>query len=144
MSAFRDQLHTFVEHVEGRTQAVFVGVTTEVQQAIVNGSALTGAPGQPVDTGFLKSSWIGAFITPTSWQLTTNVAYAPVIEEGVRAAYDAEGATPPAVFLDGLPKGPRGGTKHVKSTVGGQGSVKLTRAAFQRIVDHVAAEAVRS
>lgn len=128
---FRRQLLGFQVTVTNRTRAVFDGCTAEVAHSIRDGSPLTGAPGQPVDTGFLKSSWIGEEITDTHWQFTTNVAYAPVIETGLRAAYDPEGATAPAAAPG------RGGSKHIKSEVGGQGSVMHTRAGWPRIVDHV-------
>jgi hypothetical protein len=84
MSTFDDQLNRFVLKVETKSRAVFVGVTTEVQRSVVFGSELTSAPGQPVDTGNLRDSWIGEFLDATTWQLTTNVDYAQIVEENVR------------------------------------------------------------
>ena len=141
MTSFRSQLRAWKVKIETTSQKVFTGCVAEVQASIVNGSALTGEPGQPVDTGYLKSSWIGDYITPSHWQFTTNVAYAPVIEEGLRAAYDPEGSDRPRDLpSQNTTQGPLGGTKRLKSTVGGQGSVKMTRAAWPRIVEYVAGQ----
>jgi hypothetical protein len=135
----------FVERVKTRTQDVVTASALKVHESIVAGSALTGAPGQPVDTGYLRSSWIVAFDTSPSYPpapagsttgrtdasppspappqgnvgktysatVTTNVEYAPYIEEGLRAT---------------------------RSAVGGPGSVKLTRAAWSRIVNNAVKE----
>lgn len=62
---------------------VFRGVVVAAHESIVNGSPITGAPGQPVDTGALRASWQVAFDTPTSATISTNLEYAPVIEEGI-------------------------------------------------------------
>lgn len=135
----------FRANLETRLQDVTVASALKVHESIVAGSALTGSPGQQVDTGYLRSSFqlgIGgtpAFRvkgdgsdappkgtgTPTpppppqfvggeryKAEIVTNVRYAEYIEEGLRGQ---------------------------KSTVGGPGSVKLTRAAWGRIV----AESVR-
>jgi hypothetical protein len=87
--------------------------TEEVQRSVVLGSAITGAPGQPVDTGNLKASWIGEFESATAWALTTKTEYAPFIENGENAY----------------------GPFTLRSEVGGFHSVKLTRAGWGRIVD---------
>jgi hypothetical protein len=46
----------------------------EAQRSIVEGSELTGAPGQPVDTGFLKGSWSRWYDSPTKQTIGTNVS----------------------------------------------------------------------
>lgn len=118
MSAFGDQIAGFTRRVETKSKAVFVGVATEVQRSVVNGSPLTGAAGQPVDTGRLKASFIGEFKSATEWELTTDVPYAPAIEDGVGQF----------------------GPLTLRSETGGFHSVKLTAANFDRIVEHVVAQ----
>jgi hypothetical protein len=142
---YAEDIRRWVVSAQGRTRDVVTASALKVHESVVAGSALTGAPGQPVDTGYLRSSFVLAFDTdptypPTperttsnrtdaappppappqgavgkalSASITTNVEYAPHIEEGVRAT---------------------------RSAVGGPGSVKLTRAAWGRIVDAAAKE----
>ncbi len=69
--------------LEAMTRDVFVGVVGELQRSIVEGSELTGAPGQPVDTGALRASWQTVFDSPTAATIGTNLVYAPAIEDGV-------------------------------------------------------------
>ena len=129
---FSADLHAFAEKAAQRTTEVFVATTVEVQKSVVEGSAVTGAVGQPVDTGYLKNSWIGAFTSKTEWELTTNVSYAPVIEDNLRESFDDRGVDRPKGFTGTRePGAPRKGP----STVGGNHSVKTTIAGFQRIVD---------
>lgn len=116
MTTFRDRLNGVTMRIHARNRAVFVGVATEVQRSVVFGSEITGAPGQPVDTGALRASWIPEFISPTEWQTTTKLEYAEGIENGVGAH----------------------GPLTLRSAVGGFHSVALTRAGFGRIVEHVA------
>lgn len=108
MSSFSADINHFVTSVQVKTQQVFVGVANEALRSIVEGSEITGAPGQPVDTGNLRASWILAFPTPTSAQISTNVEYAPIIEDNLRG---------------------------VTFKNHGPDSVKLTRAGLPRIVD---------
>jgi hypothetical protein len=114
--AFRDGINGFIRRVEARHRSVFVGVCTAVHDSIVNGSAVTGAPGQPVDSGNLKASWVPEFVDANTFQTTTNVEYAPIIEHNLR------GAT-------------------LRSSVGGFHSVALTVAGFDRIVASEVAKA---
>ena len=96
-----------------------------------------------MDTGYLKASWHGAFPDADSFEVTTNVAYAPVIEDGVKTSFDPAGVVNRYGVEQGRidPALPRGmGHKHIKSTVGGNQSVKLTLGAAQRIVDYCTAE----
>lgn len=143
--SYAEDVRRWVLKVNERTRDVVTASALKAHESIVAGSALTGAPGQPVDTGYLRSSWIVAFNAAPSYPpeppqsttgrtdatppnpaapqgevgrslsatITTNVEYAPYIEEGVRAT---------------------------RSAVGGPGSVKLTRAAWARIVDTAAKE----
>jgi hypothetical protein len=115
---FSEDLKKFSLRCEAKTQENFVEITTEVQRAVVEGSEIVGSAGQPVDTGNLKSSWVGRFVNPLSWTLETNVVYAKSIEDGISYS--------------------RGGTPmQLRSPVGGFHSVKNTVANFGKIVDTV-------
>jgi hypothetical protein len=81
---FNKQLTAFVRKVETTSQAIFVNTASAAKESIVNGSSLTGAPGQPVDTGNLRNSWQLTFESPTSALISTNVEYAPFVEDNVR------------------------------------------------------------
>lgn len=109
--AFEAQIQAFEAKVDDRLRRVFNGCAIELQRSVVEGSEITGAPGQPVDTGYLKSSWIGQFTDSWRWLLTTGASYAKHIEEAV-----------------GL---------HLRSEVGGFHSISLTRGGWQKIVDAV-------
>ncbi len=113
MSGFGDTVRSFGLEVSARNQRVFVNVAAAVKDSITDGSNLTGSPGQPVDTGNLKSSWQLTFPTPTEAQISTNVVYAPQIEDGVTW---------------------RGTPITFRSSVGGAHSVKLTVLNFDRLV----------
>ena len=109
MSDFGSRLSAWTQKVERMSRDTFVNVASAVKSSITDGSPLTGAPGQPVDTGNLKSSWVLAFETPDVAVITTNVEYAPIIEHNVRNAT-------------------------LRSQVGGFHSVALTTANFDRLV----------
>jgi hypothetical protein len=94
---------------------VFVGCVQEAQRSVVEGSALTGAPGQPVQTGFLKGSWQVVYDSPNQATIGTNVAYAESIEDGVSYAHGGKPMT-------------------LRSEVGGWHSVAHTVENFDRIV----------
>lgn len=134
--SFADDLKRWTEKVQTKSHAVFVNTASAALESIRSGSPLTGAPGQPVDTGTLRASWHLTFESPTRALISTNIAYAPVIEENARTAYDPNGVQPKrAPSTDG-------GTRRIKSTVGGHHSVRQTRVNLQRIVD-AEAEAMR-
>lgn len=118
MATFRDQLRNFSVKLNNTTQEVFSSVVLETQRSIVDGSELTGAPGQPVDTGALKSSWQAQFESPTRAVISTNIVYAPYIEDG----------------------GNSYGPFTLRSAVGGFHSAALTVAGFDRIVEFVTAQ----
>lgn len=117
MTSFSDQLRTFTAKITASSQAVFTGTVEEATRSIVEGSEITGAPGQPVDTGTLKGSWQTWYDDPNTATIGTNVEYAPYIEDG------------------GNSRGPF----TLRSEVGGWHSVAQTRAGLQRIVDVVTA-----
>lgn len=115
---FGDDIEKFLGKLDGRNRDVFLNTVVAVQSSIVEGSAVTGAPGQPVDTGNLRASWRTEFEAADVAAITTNVAYAPPIEDG---------------------EGPHGPLA-LRSQVGGFHSVKLTRNGFQALVDDVTAK----
>lgn len=106
---------------EQRRRDVFVGVVQKAHESIQVGSPITGSPGQPVDTGFLRNSWQAVFESDTEAVVGTNVEYAEPIEDGI---------------------GPHGELT-LRSEVGGFHSVKITRAGMGRIIEHVTAEVER-
>ena len=110
--SFASDLRRFSAKYDRKADEFFTGATDEVARSVVEGSTITAAPGQPVQTGNLKNSWIPRRLGARRWQITTNVVYAPVIED-----------------LIGI---------QIRSSVGGGHSVKMTRAGWQLIVDHVA------
>lgn len=117
MSGFADDVARFAQKVEARSQAVFVGTVAEAKTSIVEGSPITGAPGQPVDTGNLRSSWQAVFESRSSALISTNVAYARSNEDGVAR--------------------PGGGPYRLLSRIGGRHSVKLTIVGLPRLVAYV-------
>ena len=70
---------------------------------------------QPVDISTLKNSWQITFPDPNTAQTATNIIYAKPIEDGV------------GVY----------GPLTLRSKTGGFHSVKLTRAAWPKIVTHI-------
>lgn len=120
MASFSDQLHAFTAKIATRNQDVFVGVVQEATRSIVEGSEITGAAGQPVGTGALKSSWQTVNDAPNTASIITNIKYAPYIEDG----------------------GNSHGPFTLRSAVGGFFSVAQTKAGLQRIVDVVTARVV--
>jgi hypothetical protein len=110
MSTFGDDLTKFSVKTGRLEQDVFVGCTEEVHRSIVEGSEITGAPGQPVDTANLRNSWTPQFLDANTWQDTTHVEYAEYVEDNVRGV----------TFKN---HGPH--------------SVKLTRVGFPKIVEVV-------
>jgi hypothetical protein len=108
----------FAATVQGYTQTVFVNSASAALDSITNGSAVTGAPGQPVDTGALKASYQLTFTSPKRFIITSPLPYALANEDGVN---------------NGRPYIQR-------SPVGGRHSVALTVLGMQRIVDVAVAE----
>jgi hypothetical protein len=66
-----------------RVTDVVTECAIESKRSLVEGSEITGAPGQPVDTGFLKSSFVEERTDSLHWKLSTNAKYAAYIESGV-------------------------------------------------------------
>lgn len=104
--------------VQARNHDVFVNTVAATLESITEGSRVTGAPGQPVQSGRLKGSWGTQWTSETSAIIATNVIYAPFIENGVS--------------WQGTPM-------TLRSSVGGFHSVALTVMNFDRIVAAVTA-----
>jgi hypothetical protein len=113
MSA-RDDMQRIVVRIRAKDRAVFVGTAAEVQRSMTVGSEITGSPGQPVDTGALRASYIPEFIDDHTFQTSSGLPYAKPIEDGI---------------------GPHGPLT-LRSSVGGFHSRKLTVAGIPAIVAH--------
>jgi len=118
--SFADDIKGFTQRTEARARRVFEGVVFEAHRSITLGSPLTGAPGQPVETGTLRNSyqieWDRAAGSAT---VASEMRYARPIEDGI------SGHGTPIRF---------------RSQVGGAHSIKLTVAGFGKIVAHVNAK----
>ncbi len=112
---FGAQVRRFAVDLEATTTAVFVNTAAAVHESIVNGSPITGAPGQPVDTGALKASFILDFRNATEAEISTNIEYAPYVEDGIAGKND-----------------------HPHYRVGGPHSVKLTIAGAPQLLENEA------
>lgn len=121
---FGSSMRAIIANVEATTQAVFLAIATHAHRSIQEGSEVTGAPGQPVDTGNLKASWQLTFPSKDRALISTNVVYAPIIESGIRAIGSGRGNA----------TGRTGSRITLRSPVGGFGSVQLTIDGLQRIV----------
>jgi hypothetical protein len=127
MSDFGKRVRDWTEQIERGLNDLHVNASEKVRDSVVIGSALTGAPGQPVDTGTLKNDWLAGFrfVAPLHAKLSTNMAYAPAIEDDNPSAYDSRGRD-----RDKETTRPEGG----RSEVGGPHSVKLTVAGWKNII----------
>lgn len=131
MGAFADQVRQFSAKADQTTRDVFANVVDAAHSSIVNGSTVTGAPGQPVGQygpgyhpgevgGVLKASWQVVFDSPTSAEIMTASPYAVQNEYGISAT---------------------DGPYVQRSTEGGRHSVALTIAGFPLLVADEAAKA---
>lgn len=109
---FGNQLALFAAKLERNRQKVLGRATSIAYQSITKGSPITGAPGQPVETGALLRSWVIEFRGPNVSTITSDLPYAHIIENGI---------------------GPHGPLT-LRSTVGGFHSLKQTAAAWQRVL----------
>jgi hypothetical protein len=144
---YSEDIKRFRGVVQSNLLDVFTASALKVHESIVAGSALTGAPGQPVDTGFLRSSWIVAFqATPVypkpperkkSGRTDASPPPAAPPQGSVGVVYSASVSTN-AEYAEYIEEGIR----KTRSKTGGPGSVKLTRAAWRRIVDEATKEQV--
>lgn len=137
--SFGDDLAFFRDKVVRRSRLVFLGSVDGIHDSVVEGSTVTGAPGQPVDVGNLLGSWQQTY--PEEWvgQTATNVEYARAIEEGQQGEYTTTPHTR-VIRETGQVIDVAGGTRvtprkmTLRSAVGGFHSVKLTRAGWKKVV----------
>jgi len=108
---FKEQMDAVVAKARAREQSIYNACVRHVKRSIVYGSPVTGAPGQPVDTGDLRKSYRIRRIGKRERTVSSPLIYAPIIEDNRR------GAT-------------------LRSKVGGFHSIKLTRLGWARIVSH--------
>ena len=109
---FSRDLSNFAKMVGAREELLYNRVVAHIHRSILDGSEVTGAPGQPVDTGDLYLSWKErGSRAARSVDFYSELPYAPIIEDNWRGA-------------------------QLRSPVGGFHSVKLTVAAFDAIVRH--------
>jgi hypothetical protein len=124
--SFGDDLMRWNAKIQAQSKAVFAGTVARAHGSIVDGSSVTGSPGQPVGQygpgyhegdvgGELKSSWQTEFLAPWVAQVVTNNPYARSNEDGIAR--------------------PGGGPYTQRSTVGGRHSVKITALGIQKLVD---------
>lgn len=120
--SFRDEMREYAATVETDSYALFANICSATHASIQVGSAITGAPGQPVDTGALRASW-ELDLAGDSALISTGLLYAPDIEDGMRTARSGNvtGQTQQRLTL--------------RSPVGGFHSVALTIAGFSALVD---------
>lgn len=123
--SFADAFREFAGRVDRRIAAGFAHSVSVVETSIVDGHAITGAPGQPRDSGDLASSWGPVPIEPLYTEVRSNEKYAPAIEDGQQQPYRH--------YVSGKVVRPR--PMVLRSKVGGFHSVKMTRAAWGRIVE---------
>lgn len=106
---FTEQMQKFIRKAQSRERTVYQRSVEHAFRSVRYGSAVTGAPGQPVDTGELLASWELRSKGRREAIMVSDLPYADIIEENRR------GAT-------------------LRSKVGGFHSVRLTRLAWRRIV----------
>lgn len=81
---FSSDIANWRAKVQANSQTIFLNTASHAYESIVNGSPITGAPGQPVDTGNLRNSWQLSFPAKDEALIATNVEYAAHVEENVR------------------------------------------------------------
>lgn len=94
---------------------IFVGVVESAKVHIQEGSPITGAPGQPVQSGELKRKWFVRYDGNKAF-IYNPLIYAPFIETGISW---------------------HGTRMKVRSAVGGFRSIAKIRLNFQRLIDWV-------
>jgi hypothetical protein len=112
--AFRDEWAREVNAVMDEASVVLDMSAQLALQSIQFGSQLTGATGQPVDTGNLRNSWQDERVSSTEHIISTPVIYAQNIEDGISS---------------------HGTPMTLRSAVGGFHSVALTVSSFDRILE---------
>lgn len=121
---FALQLSRFVASATSQLGQIQQAVKAEVYKSVVHGSTLTGSAGLPVDTELLRDSYSWKEVSRGKSQLSSNVAYAGIIEYGDEAFWDPNGV---------WEKGTRPHT-YAKSGEPYRGSIRKTIAEWPRIV----------
>jgi hypothetical protein len=117
--SFDGDLQVFGDLLGRRARTVCDRTVAGAKGSIVEGSALTSSPGQPVGaTGDLRASWFEQWPGPWVAEILTHDPGARTIEKGSRL----------------------GRRLHRRGTQGGFHSVKLTRIHIRRIIARVNTE----
>lgn len=120
--SFADSMQQFIAKTAADLHAVHEVASDLAFESIVEGSAITGAPGQPVsesrspNDGELRDSWTKTAVSPTETLIATDLPWAPDVEDNIHDFHFAN-------------HGPH--------------SVALTRLGFDAIVDAAVAKVVR-
>jgi hypothetical protein len=125
------------DRIMGRAEAVLDVATDLARQSIVDGSPLTGAPGQPVASGALKRSWKVRSIAKNVRVIETDSPYARVVEHDIRRMERAASAG----------RGRRRKKVAVRGRTyrnGGPHSLALTRVGMPRIVEEARRRVIAS
>jgi hypothetical protein len=109
--SFEQDMARFLSKVHSRERTLYRRCCEHVAMSVINGSPITGAPGQPVALGHLKRSWKYRIQGKRRFRIESDSPYAGVIEDNRRGA-------------------------RLRSKVGGFHSVKLTKLGWKRIVDY--------
>lgn len=112
-SDFVNAIELFAGSLEPKAQRVAKHSVDLAYRSIRIGSAITGAPGQPVKSGDLLRSWKIVWIDKWTAEISSDLIYAHLIEAGIG----------------------RYGPLTLRSKVGGFHSVKMTAAGWERIVE---------
>lgn len=122
-----DDIAAFNNRLDKWSADVFEEVGRLAFESIVEGSEITGAPGQPVDTGILKASWTRVYLDKDTQLLSSGgeaAAYNYIIENGIRDIGSGRGNATGKTQL----------RLTLRSPVGGFHSVALTVASFEQLV----------
>jgi hypothetical protein len=88
---FALEISRFIAGTTSQLGQIQQAVKAEVYKSVVHGSTLTGSAGLPVDTKLLRDSYSWKEVSRGKSQLSSNVAYAGVIEYGDRGFWDPNG-----------------------------------------------------
>jgi len=141
MTDFGKRVKNWTLEIERGMNDLHVNASEKVRDSVVWGSDLTGAPGQPVDTSFLRNTWVDGFkfVQKLHARLSTICAYAKAIEDDNPGAYNPAGADQPPEYAAKRKKRQPG----QRSEVGGAHSVKMTVAGWKNIVRAAKREVLR-
>jgi hypothetical protein len=107
--SFEQDMDRIINTVLRNERALYRNCAAHAFKSIVEGSEVTGAPGQPIEFGDLIASYQFVSLGNRRSEIFSDLFYAPIIEDNRR------GAT-------------------LRSKVGGFHSIKLTRNGWQNIV----------